>query len=191
MDRKVGLFSILFLFGFILIFLHPVHGDLSYTVPEETKSQYVIGHLAKDLGLDAKRLSARKARVETDDSAKRYCDINLSSGNLVVAETIDRERLCGSRISCILNYELVLENPLEVHRISLQIEDVNDNSPLFPNERISFEITESAHKGERFPLEEAHDLDIGRNAVQGYSLEANEHFILSVNENADGGKSAI
>ncbi|KAF7700915.1 hypothetical protein HF521_002080, partial [Silurus meridionalis] len=173
------------------IFLHPVHGDLSYTVPEETKRQYVIGHLAKDLGLDAKRLSTRKARVETDDSAKRYCDINLSSGNLVVAETIDRERLCGSRISCILNYELVLENPLEVHRISLQIEDVNDNSPFFSNERISFEIRESADKGERFPLEEAHDLDIGRNAVQGYSLEANEHFILTVNENAEGGKSAI
>ncbi|XP_046717029.1 protocadherin beta-16-like isoform X2 [Silurus meridionalis] len=191
MDRKVGLFLIVFVLGFVLIFLHPAHGDLSYTVPEETKRQYVIGHLAKDLRLDAKRLSTRKARVETDDSAKRYCDINLSSGNLVVAETIDRERLCGSRISCILNYELVLENPFEVHRISLQIEDVNDNSPLFPYDRISFEIRESADKGERFPLEEAHDLDIGRNAVQGYSLEANEHFILTVNENADGGKSAI
>ncbi|KAF4082285.1 hypothetical protein AMELA_G00149780 [Ameiurus melas] len=190
MDTKMGLFAILFSLGFILIFLHPVHGDLSYTVPEERKRQYVIGHVAKDLGLDVKRLSARKARVETEDSAKRYCDINLSSGNLVVAETIDREELCGSRISCFLNYELVLENPLEVHRISLQIEDVNDNSPHFRNERISFEITESAHKGERFPLEEAHDLDIGRNAVQGYSLEKNEHFILSLHENPDGGQSA-
>ncbi|XP_058268056.1 protocadherin beta-16-like isoform X45 [Hemibagrus wyckioides] len=190
MDRKMGLISILFTLGFILIFLHPVHGDLSYTVPEETKRQYVIGHLAKDLGIDGKRLSARKARVETEDSAKRYCDINLSSGNLVVAEEIDREEICGSRISCIVNYELVLENPLEVHRISLQIEDINDNSPVFYNDRISFEIRESADKGERFPLEEAHDLDIGLNAVQGYSLEKNEHFILSVNENADGGKSA-
>ncbi|XP_058268030.1 protocadherin beta-16-like isoform X22 [Hemibagrus wyckioides] len=190
MDRKTGLISILFTLGFILIFLHPVHGDLSYTVPEETKRQYVIGHLAKDLGIDGKRLSARKARVETEDSAKRYCDINLSSGNLVVAEEIDREEICGSRISCIVNYELVLENPLEVHRISLQIEDINDNSPVFYNDRISFEIRESAVKGERFPLEEAHDLDIGLNAVQGYSLEKNEHFILSVNENADGGKSA-
>ncbi|XP_060752549.1 protocadherin beta-16-like [Tachysurus vachellii] len=190
MDTIMGLISVLLSLGFISIFLHPVRGDLSYTVPEETKRQYVIGHLAKDLGIDGKRLSARKARVETEDSAKRYCDINLSSGNLVVAETIDREELCGSIISCFLNYELVLENPLEVHRISLQIEDVNDNSPVFPNERIIFEITESAHKGERFPLEEAHDLDTGLNAVQGYSLEKNDHFILSVHENADGGKSA-
>ncbi|XP_060764976.1 protocadherin beta-16-like isoform X7 [Neoarius graeffei] len=189
MDRKIDLFATLLTLGFMFIFLHPVSGDLSYTVPEETKRQYVIGNIAKDLGLDVKRLSARKARVETEDSARRYCDINLS-GNLVVAETIDREKLCGPRISCMLNYELVLENPLEVHRVSLQIEDVNDNSPLFPNERISFEITESAHKGERFPLEEAHDLDTGRHAVQGYSLENNEHFILSVQENADGGKSA-
>ncbi|XP_053372273.1 protocadherin beta-16-like isoform X19 [Clarias gariepinus] len=190
MEGKTVLSWILFTLCLIFILLHPVHGDLSYTVPEETKRQYVIGHLAKDLGLDVKRLSARKARVETEDSAKRYCDINLSSGNLVVAETIDREKLCGSRILCILNYELVLENPLEVHRISLQIGDVNDNSPVFTNDRISFEITESADKGERFPLEEAHDLDTGRNAVQGYSLEKNEHFILSVHENADGGKTA-
>ncbi|TSV15248.1 Protocadherin gamma-A4 [Bagarius yarrelli] len=128
--------------------------------------------------------------METEDSARRYCDINVSSGNLVVVETIDREEICGSRISCALHYELVLENPLEVHRITLQIEDVNDNAPVFPNERIGFEITESADKGERFPLEEAHDLDMGRNAVQGYSLETNEHFLLSVQENADGGKSA-
>ncbi|XP_060764977.1 protocadherin beta-16-like isoform X8 [Neoarius graeffei] len=189
MERKIDVFATLLTLGFMFIFLPPVSGDLSYTVPEETKRQYVIGNIAKDLGLDVKRLSARKARVETEDSARRYCDINLS-GNLVVAETIDREEICGSMISCIVNYELVLENPLEVHRVSLQIEDVNDNSPLFPNERISFEIRESAHKGERFPLEEAHDLDTGRHAVQGYSLENNEHFILSVQENADGGKSA-
>ncbi len=48
-------------------------------------------------------------------------------------------------MSCILSYELVLENPLEVHRIILQIQDINDNAPRFPNERISFEITESKY----------------------------------------------
>ncbi|KAI5085819.1 protocadherin 1 gamma 3 precursor, partial [Silurus meridionalis] len=101
-----------------------------------------------------------------------------------------REKLCGSKISCIYYYELVLENPLEVHRISLQIEDINDNAPRFPNGRIMFDIRESAVKGERFPLDEAHDSDIGQNAIQGYSLERNSHFVLSVKENSDGGKYA-
>ncbi|XP_076875509.1 protocadherin gamma-A12-like isoform X49 [Brachyhypopomus gauderio] len=178
------------LFPLSCIFICAARGDLSYVVPEETKRHSVIGNVAKDLGIDAKRLSARKARIDTDDSTKRYCDINLSSGNLVVAETIDREELCGSRMSCILNYELVLENPLEVQRISLQIEDINDNAPRFPNDRITFEIRESADKGERFPLDEAHDSDVGQNTVQGYSIEKNEHFVLSVHENAEQGKYA-
>ncbi len=48
-------------------------------------------------------------------------------------------------MSCILSYELVLENPLEVHRIILQIQDINHNAPRFLNERIRFEITESKY----------------------------------------------
>ncbi|XP_053097323.1 protocadherin beta-16-like [Pangasianodon hypophthalmus] len=175
----------------LLSFLFPAaHGDLSYTVPEETKAQYVIGNMAKDLGIDATKLKTRKARVETEDSSKRYVDINFNTGELIVSETIDREKLCGSRLNCILNYELVLENPLELHRISLNIEDINDNAPKFINERISFEIRESAIKGQRFRLDEAHDSDIGQNGVNGYSLEKNKHFVLSVQENKNGRKYA-
>ncbi|XP_060751260.1 protocadherin beta-16-like isoform X41 [Tachysurus vachellii] len=190
MEQKIFSFSTPCILACICVLIRAVRGDLSYTFPEEKKQQYVIGNIAKDLGLDVKRLSARKARIETEGSAKRYCDINLNSGNLVVAETIDREELCGSKISCTLNYELVLENPLDVHRISLHIQDINDNAPRFPNERIMFDIRESAVKGERFPLDEAHDSDIGQNTVQGYSLERNNHFVLSVKENAEGGKYA-
>nr|XP_055063151.1 protocadherin beta-16-like [Misgurnus anguillicaudatus] len=164
--------------------------DLSFNVPEEMKRQNVIGNVAKDLRIDVKQLSARKARIETEDNDKRYCDINLKNGDLIVAETIDRERLCGSRLSCILSYDLVLENPLEVHRIFLHIQDINDNAPRFPNERITFEITESAVKGQRFRLHEAHDSDIGHNAVKSYSLQKNEHFVLNVHNTADGGKYA-
>ncbi|XP_058268063.1 protocadherin beta-16-like [Hemibagrus wyckioides] len=190
MEKYSFSFSAPCILACICILIPSVHGDLSYTFPEETKLQYVIGNVAKDIGLDVKRLSARKARIETEGSAKRYCDINLNSGNLVVAETIDREKLCGSKISCILNFELVLENPLDVHRISLQIQDVNDNAPRFPNDRITFNMMESTDKGERFRLDEAHDSDIGQNSVQEYSLERNNHFVLSVKENTEGGKYA-
>ncbi|XP_066507647.1 protocadherin gamma-A4-like [Hoplias malabaricus] len=188
MDLNVLLSALLLLVPVSLV--RVVRADLNYAVPEQTKRQYVIGNIAKDLGLDAKGLSHRKARIDTEDSSKRFCDVDLTTGNLIVTETIDREEICGPRTSCSLKYELVLQNPLEVHRISLEIQDINDNSPQFPKERISFEIRESADKGERFPLDEAHDLDTGRNAVQGYTLQKNENFILSVHENADGGKYA-
>ncbi len=188
-----GTFSVPFFTYFVALILfapRTVCDDLSYNIPEETKLQYVIGNIAKDLRMDVKQLSTRKARIDTEDSSKRYCDINLNTGDLIVAETIDREELCGSRVSCILSYELVLENHLEAHRIILQIQDINDNAPRFPNERISFEIRESADKGQRFRLYEAHDADLGHNAVNSYSLERNEHFILDIHDSADGGKFA-
>ncbi|XP_065146668.1 protocadherin gamma-A12-like isoform X36 [Paramisgurnus dabryanus] len=186
-------FSLSFCAFFVALFVFPMRiycADLTYNVQEETKRHYVIGNVAKDLRIDVKQLSTRKARIETEDVGKRYCDINVNSGDLIIAETIDREEICGSQIPCILSYELVVENPLEVHRILLQIQDINDNAPRFPNERISFEITESADKGQRFRLDEAHDSDIGHNAVKSYSLQKNEHFILTVHDTADGGKYA-
>ncbi|XP_060751226.1 putative protocadherin beta-18 isoform X10 [Tachysurus vachellii] len=191
-DMKSRPISWVILVLFLALFFNQstVAGDLIYTVQEEMKHRYVIGNVAKDLGLDALKLSARKARVETEDSSKRYVDINLNTGDLIVSETIDREKLCGSRLNCILNYELVLENPLELHRLSLNIQDINDNAPKFLNERISFEIHESADKGQRFRLDEAHDSDIGQNGVNDYSLQKNDHFVLSVNGNTEKGKYA-
>ncbi|XP_036450539.1 protocadherin beta-16-like [Colossoma macropomum] len=178
------------MFFALLLCLRTACGDLSYTVEEEKKDRYVIGNIAKDLGLTPQMLSTRKARIDTEESSKRYVDVDLRGGDLVVAKTIDREKLCGSRLNCILNYELVLENPLEMHRISLKIEDVNDNAPKFLNDRITFEIRESAIKGQRFRLDEAHDSDIGQNGVNDYSLEKNDHFILSVQGSTEKGKYA-
>ncbi|XP_036846212.1 protocadherin beta-16 isoform X21 [Oncorhynchus mykiss] len=173
--------------AFVLSLIRISNGDMTYSIPEEMKRGSVVGNIAKDLGLDAKRLSARKARLE-EDGTKHFCDINLNSGDLVVAERIDREQLCGPRISCGLKYEMVLESPLELHRLSLQIQDVNDNSPQFADDVIKLEIRESADRGERFPINEAHDADIGQNAVQSYSLQRNDHFVLNVHTNRDGGK---
>uniref|UniRef100_A0A8C9XGM9 Cadherin domain-containing protein n=1 Tax=Sander lucioperca TaxID=283035 RepID=A0A8C9XGM9_SANLU len=166
-----------------LLFLHVTYGDMSYSFPEEMKRGSIIGNMAKDLGLETGTLSNRRARIDTDGTDKRYCDINLNNGELIVADRIDREGLCGEKASCILKHELVLENPLELHRISLHIQDINDNSPQFKEELINIEIRESAVRGARFVIEEAHDADVGQNSVQQYSLKKNDNFILAVDGN--------
>ncbi|XP_067454504.1 protocadherin beta-15-like [Thunnus thynnus] len=177
-------------YGLACIFLvvHPVYGDVSYSIPEEIKRGSVIGNIAKDLGLDLGRLSARKARIDTEDNNVKYCGVNLNTGDLIVQERIDREGLCGKKVSCVLKQELVLENPLELHRINIRVQDINDNSPQFKEDSLRFEIRESAVKGSRFPLDEAHDGDIGENAVQGYSLQQNDHFLLNVKTKGGGRK---
>ena len=97
-------------------------GDASYSIPEEMKRGSVIGNIAKDLGLDVQSLSGRKARIDAGGSRRCYCDINLNSGDLIVSDRIDREALCGQKASCALKCELVLENPLEIHRILITIQ---------------------------------------------------------------------
>ncbi|XP_064209197.1 protocadherin beta-16-like isoform X21 [Anguilla rostrata] len=187
-SRGLSVCVSVFCLVFFILALPPSLGDVSYSIPEEMKRGSVIGNIAKDLGLDVKGLSARKARIDTEENNGRYFDINMNTGDLTVAGRIDREELCGPRVSCSLKCELVLENPLELHRIAVQIQDINDNSPQFPNEVIKLEIGESLVKGARFPLDEAHDADIGQNAVQSYTLQRNEHFVLAVHTNTDGGK---
>ncbi|KAM9356721.1 protocadherin gamma-A11-like [Symphorus nematophorus] len=181
-------FALLCGLAFIFLLIHPVYGDVSYSIPEEMKRGSVIGNIAKDLGLDLGRLSARKARIDTEDNNGQYCGINLSTGDLIVQERIDREGLCAKKASCVLKQELVLENPLELHRISVRVQDINDNSPQFKEDSLKIEIQESAVKGTRFLLDEAHDGDIGENAVQGYSLQQNDYFKLNVNTKSGGRK---
>uniref|UniRef100_A0A3B3Z7W4 Cadherin domain-containing protein n=1 Tax=Periophthalmus magnuspinnatus TaxID=409849 RepID=A0A3B3Z7W4_9GOBI len=160
-----------------------VYGDLSYSVPEEIRLHSMIGNIAKDLGLDTRTISSRKARLDFEGTNKQFCDINLATGELTVSERIDREALCGNKASCVLKADLIMENPFELHRVSLNVHDINDNSPTFISELTKIEIRESTEKGSRFSLEEAHDADMGLNAVQRYILQKNENFILSPDQN--------
>ncbi|XP_024284898.2 protocadherin gamma-A11-like isoform X22 [Oncorhynchus tshawytscha] len=189
-NKGISVTGLVWGFAFFLLPLHSAYGDVSYSFPEEMKRGSVIGNIAKDLGLEARILSARKARIDTEGNQKRYCDINLTTGDLIVAERIDREGLCGKKASCVLKQELVLENPLEVQRISLHVQDINDNAPQFKKEVIKIEIAELSVKGARFLLDEARDADIGQNTVQSYTLEGNNHFILNVNTKSGGRKNA-
>ncbi|XP_034454859.1 protocadherin gamma-A11-like [Hippoglossus hippoglossus] len=179
-------FSVLrpgFCFVSFILMLNVVHGDLSYSIQEEMKRGSVIGNIAKDLGIDLRTLSSRKARVDFEGTQQRYCDMNLNTGDLITTERIDRESLCGKKPSCVFVVDLLLENPLELHRVSLHVQDVNDNSPSFKKNLIEMEIRESAVKGNRFSIEEAHDADIGQNTVQRYNLQKNDNFILAVDNN--------
>ncbi|XP_068596824.1 protocadherin beta-15-like [Brachionichthys hirsutus] len=172
---------------FFIVVLY-AHGDLSYSVMEELKRGSVIGNIAKDLGLELGRLSSRKARVDVEGNDRQYCEINLQSGDFVVAERIDREEHCGEKPSCVLKFDLLLEKPLELHRLSLQVQDVNDNAPIFQKDVLKLEIQESALKGARYRINAAHDADVGTNSVETYILEENPHFVFSIQTTSAGTK---
>ncbi|XP_065590499.1 protocadherin gamma-C5-like isoform X8 [Cyrtonyx montezumae] len=81
-----------------------------------------------------------------------------------------------------------MENPLQLHRVEVEVLDVNDNAPQFPKPEVVLEITEVANPGTRLPLEVAEDPDMGSNSISTYELSPSEHFGLSINVRGDGVK---
>ncbi|XP_077789628.1 protocadherin beta-16-like isoform X7 [Podarcis muralis] len=160
-----------------------------YSVPEEKKSGFLVANVLKDLRVDAKELSARRARL-VSKSSKQYFQLDPHSGDVTVKDKIDRESLCGQNEPCVLLSEIVLEKPLQLHRIEVEIEDVNDNFPKFFKNQFIFKIPEQTPVDIRFPLERAEDPDKGKNTVQNYTLSPNEHFRLDVQSHSDGSKQA-
>uniref|UniRef100_A0A3B4US61 Protocadherin gamma-C3 n=1 Tax=Seriola dumerili TaxID=41447 RepID=A0A3B4US61_SERDU len=176
-------------FALFTCFLDAVWGQIRYSIPEELEHGAFVGNIAEDLGLDLDKLSARRFRI-VSGAKKQYVEVNLENGVLFVNERIDREELCEQSLSCSFHLQVVIENPLELYRVEMEILDVNDNSPSFPWTEFNLDISESAAPGSRFPLESAQDLDVGSNSLRTYLLSVNEHFLLDIQTRSDGSKFA-
>ncbi|XP_077166927.1 protocadherin beta-16-like isoform X14 [Paroedura picta] len=161
--------------------------SIHYSLPEEKKSGSLVANVLKDLKLGAGELSARRAQL-VSKSHKQHFQLDTRSGNLFVNEKIDRELLCGEMDSCLLLSEIVLQNPLTIYSIEMQIEDINDNSPAFSQTELDLSIPENAPTNTRFPLESAQDTDLGENSIQNYTLSPNHHFHLEIQSSKYGKK---
>ncbi|XP_056625243.1 protocadherin gamma-A11-like isoform X3 [Triplophysa dalaica] len=163
------------------------HGQVRYSIPEEMTKGSLVGNIVQDLGLDIKRLKSGRARIFTEDS-REYIGLNVDKGTLIVKERIDREELCGNKSPCSLHFQIILDHPMELHRIDVEILDINDNYPLFRKKDVNFQISESAIPGARYSLESAKDPDVGPNSLQTYKLNPSDHFTLKSLSRPDGTK---
>ncbi|XP_058268057.1 protocadherin gamma-A11-like isoform X46 [Hemibagrus wyckioides] len=172
----------------LILFSNLVNGQIRYSIPEEMPVGSFIGSISTDLGLEPKRLLSGKARVFTADSSQ-YVGLDKEKGQLVVKEKIDREHLCGDMSACSVSFEVILDNPIELYRVTVDILDINDNRPVFPKSEINLEISELALVGARFSLASAIDPDVGANSLQKYTLQPTDHFNLNVQNGVDGSKN--
>ncbi|XP_051926208.1 protocadherin beta-8-like isoform X49 [Hippocampus zosterae] len=173
---------------FVLVLCFPsVVGQVSYSIPEEMEKGSLVSNVAQDLGLDLKRLKSGRARIHSGDNAE-YLELDKERGLLLVKERIDRETLCGETTLCALHLQMILENPMELFRITIEITDINDGAPRFASSSKRFEISESAIVGSKFVLEKAIDADIGTNGLQSYSLSPTNNFQLKLESQVDGHK---
>ncbi len=183
-------YGLLFFYTACAIALFPprVTGHIRYSIPEEMPVGSFVGNIASDLGLEPKRLISGKARVFSTDSSE-YIGLDKENGHLVVKNKMDREEQCGEISACSVSFDVILENPMELYRVTVDIQDINDNSPVFPISKIEKKISELVVIGARFPLESAIDPDVGVNALQKYTLQPTDHFKLNVQSGAGGNKN--
>ncbi|XP_039976522.1 protocadherin beta-15-like [Xiphias gladius] len=165
-------------------------GQIRYSISEEIKEGTAVGNIAKDLGIDPNILKARGFRI-VSGSTEPLFQVNQNDGILYVNRNIDREEICQRTSACLINLKSVLENPLEIHYVAVEVLDVNDHSPSFPENNKTLEISESTLPGTRFQLHAALDPDGGVNSVQQYRLSQNNHFRLEVKDRGKDGKVPI
>ncbi|XP_047585489.1 protocadherin alpha-10-like [Lutra lutra] len=157
-------------------------GQVHYSVVEETKHGTFVGRIAQDLGLELAELVPRLFRVASKGPGE-LLEVNLQNGILFVNSQIDREELCGRSAECSIHLEVIVDRPLQVFHVEVEVKDINDNPPVFPATQKNLFISETRALDSHFSLEGASDADIGANALLTYKLSPNEYFSLEVPTN--------
>ncbi|XP_033984723.1 protocadherin-8 isoform X2 [Trematomus bernacchii] len=164
---------------------------IRYQSYEEDAPGTVIGNLAKDMSLSLSHSSKINFRMmkQFNDS---FIRVRESDGELTVGERIDRERICRHTPQCLITFDVVhfSKERYRLIHVEVEIKDINDNSPEFPNKESVVEISENAAVGSRIPLDPAADADVGSNYIQSYQISVNSHFTIDVLLRADGVKYA-
>nr|XP_040028858.1 protocadherin alpha-6-like isoform X16 [Gasterosteus aculeatus aculeatus] len=166
-----------FAFNFALLLFVAISAlaEIRYSIPEEVQEGTVVGNVAKDLGLDMSALLGRRFRVVSESKDVLF-ELNQNNGALYVFKKMDREELCHGGGACLMELKVIVENPLEIHYVVVEITDVNDHRPSFPEREQVFEIAEHTLPGKRFQLHTARDPDAGINSIRAYTLTSNDHF---------------
>ncbi|XP_014951584.1 protocadherin gamma-A6 isoform X17 [Ovis aries] len=162
-------------------------GQIHYSIPEELDKGSFVGNIARDLGLEPQELAERGVRIVSRGRMQLFA-LNLRSGSLVTAGRIDREELCAQRARCLVNFNILVEDKLNLFPVEVEIVDINDNAPRFLREELEVKIIENAALSSRFPLMEVYDPDVGVNSLQGFKLSENSHFSVEMPGKADGPK---
>ena len=170
-------------------FSDTVSDTLKYSVTEESPPNTLIGNIA----VDAKLSSINGGAILQDiqfgllsqhDLAAAEFTIDESNGILRTAKRIDRDVACPSQEVCFITIDVAIVKPIQYFRVipvQIEILDINDNSPDFPQPEITIQFSESTAIGKSVGLPFASDIDSPEFGVVQYEMQpSSAEFELKV-----------
>ncbi|XP_076149115.1 protocadherin-20 [Alosa pseudoharengus] len=117
-----------------------------------------------------------------------FISLHENTGNLYTTkQIIDRESVCPPQQhgDCTITHYAVVgpQNITEVIEIILNVADINDNAPYFPEHTMRLSVAEDVSVGTSFVLDgEAQDMDSGINGEISYHLQDDSEFFSVIED---------
>lgn len=176
--------------------------DLQYKLIEEKPVDTFVGNVKTDSTLRSEMTDQEFSQLQFQilTEGNQYAplfSITDDNGILRSASVIDREDVCGPGLQCILGFSVSVfkrdVNDLDkldfvkFLQIGVEIKDINDNPPIFPESEIIVNVSESVPLGHIILTSTAIDKDTGvNNSVQTYEISSFDNtFGVQLIENLD------
>lgn len=187
-------YTFIFVIQFLMLISYSKQ-DVSYELKEESGPDAYLGKISESANLRS------RVQNETDfnsllynllpksDPDAKYFNINPWSSSLFTSQSLDRDQICPYKVSCILEFHVVAQyNSIFIKlKVSVNLLDINDNAPRFPNQTVNLEISEESLIGSSITLQGAQDADSGNNSKISYRLlETDTPFSVEGGSYPDG-----
>ena len=164
---------------------------VTFSIKEEVAENSFIGNLTAAAGLGdvySPEVLSRLRFSYLSQPALTY-NFEMISGILFTAGRIDREAICESEVTCADRFDVAIKpvEYLQFIKVTIVIEDINDNFPTFAQASVSHQMLESAALGTTLLLPSAVDHDSPRYAIQNYTWDdPSNRFFLDTIPKMDG-----
>jgi hypothetical protein len=143
-----------------------VIGDVSHVLGKKTLRNGRGGR-----GGGGGEASARYALLPQSASLRAYFDINATTGEIRTKQPFDRDKFAPNAEDCVIVLHAASTGPdFEACDLQIIVEDINDNTPTFPEPSIVIAMSESSQPGKLLPLPLAVDPDSPKYSTQTYVL---------------------
>nr|KAG5694449.1 hypothetical protein BaRGS_008688 [Batillaria attramentaria] len=172
--------------------------QVEFILEESQPSGTYVGDISKASGLrgqvpQGELLTLRYKFLNPNNlQTASLFSINSDNGVIYTSAMIDRESVCKFEESCVISFDVTVTSTttpfFEILTVRVDVVDINDNAPRFPNDEVTLFIPEDANVKSEYKINGAIDADKGPgNSVERYDMRADDDtFSLDVERNLDG-----